>query len=279
MLQARRIGAVPLENYELAAEIAWIDSLPVDDTYDAFTFGQWSSHVLANGSGCDDDTVFRPHGEGLQLTSLGRQCPRVFALICDHFVTTRLRWVRVFKQRNGVLAPHIDFLEFKSSGTRAQVPLRTSREALHSENDQVYHMRRGEVWVIHTANPHSARTGCGPARLSLCLDFDAGLEDVFGPRHVDRGMHEQVLLVRRPPLEDQVAHLLETGDGMTLGNMRARFREFASVHFDRQANAADAFKWFIQAADRSPDPSVAAKARAFKAYCLERRGYRENFAW
>ena len=79
-------------------------------------------------------------------------------------------------------------------------------------------------------------------------------------------MHEQILLIRRPPVsEEELASLVETGRSMTLQNMRARFRDFVSLHFDRHADAADAFTWFIQAADRSPEPNVAAKARAFRS--------------
>ncbi|MGN5376743.1 putative nonproteinogenic amino acid hydroxylase [Streptomyces lasalocidi] len=171
MLKSERLAVLPIDSYDLESELSVVDSHEYDGKYDAFTFGSWSSHVLANGSGADSDTTFRPHEGGPALTELGKQLPNIMSMVTEHFPLDRLQWVRIFSLRDGIIAPHVDFLEWAKPGLRVQVPLRTSDEALHSENDIVYGIRRGEVWKIHSTDPHSARSTSKAARLSLCLDF------------------------------------------------------------------------------------------------------------
>jgi len=278
MLKSQRLAVLSLEGYDLDSEIAIVNSRAAGEEYDAFTFGSWSVHVLANGSGNDKDTAFKPYAGRLVLTEFGRQLPGIMSLVTDHFDIEQIKWVRIFSLCDGLLAPHVDFLEFDEVGTRLQVPLRTTEESLHSENDIVYHLRRGEVWKIHTTQPHSARSATGPSRLSLCLDF-AGTGSEIKIKH-DIPATEDIYIASRPPLADaDLADLVSSGAEMNADNMRACFRRFASVHFVRQAHASAAFDWFIEASQRSGDERLARKARAFRTFCIEKRGYREEFSW
>ncbi|WP_062215841.1 putative nonproteinogenic amino acid hydroxylase [Streptomyces sp. NBRC 109706] len=278
MLKSKRLATIPLP--DLTDECAILDTQQTSGEYDAFTFGSWSSHILANGSGSTDDTAFRPHDNALVPTDLGRRLPNIMRIVTDHFATERLQWVRVFALQDGILAPHVDFLEFDRPGVRLQVPLRTTTEALHSENDLVYHLRRGEVWQIHTTVPHSARSGPGPGRLSLCLDF-AG--DGFHPAEVIRDTaptEKEIHLVdRQPPSEAELEELVARGASMTPENMRGAFRAFAALHFERAAGATDTFDWFLRAAERSGSRQLIDKAVAFRRYCIEKRAYKEGFSW
>ena len=278
MLKSRRLTTVPIP--DLAREFAVLDAQKDHGEYDSFTLGSWSSHVLANSSGSAGDTAFRPHSGTLQPTELGEQLPGIMALVDQHFHTERLQWIRVFALRDGILAPHVDFLEFDEPGTRLQVPLRTTTEALHSENDTVYHLRKGEVWQIHTTEPHSARSGAGPARLSLCLDFagnDLALDDIVREATPPT---QEIHLVDRPPLPDEeLEKILDIGSELTVANMHGKFRAFAAAHFTHAIPAAGTFDLFSRAAARSSDPNVKVKADAFRVFCIEKRGYREIFSW
>ncbi|CAL9575143.1 L-proline cis-4-hydroxylase [Streptomyces sp. enrichment culture] len=278
MLKSKRLATLPIP--DLTAEFAVLDSQQASGEYDAFTFGSWSSHVLANGSGSAKDTAFRPHDESITPTELGGRLPGIMRLVTDHFATENLQWVRVFALQDGILAPHVDFLEFDEPGVRLQVPLRTTTEALHSEDDLVYHLRRGEVWQIHTTVPHSARSGSGPGRLSLCLDFSG---TGFAPEDVIRDAvptEQDIHIVdRQPPSAEELEKLLSCGDGMTPSTLRSAFRPFAAMHFERRASARDTFDWYVRAAERSGDPRLAEKAAAFRTYCIEQRAYKEVFDW
>jgi putative nonproteinogenic amino acid hydroxylase len=279
LLKSERLAVLPIDSYDLGPELSILDRHEYGGEYDTFTFGSWSSHVLANGSGADSDVAFRPHEGSLSLTELGKQLPNIMSLVTEHFPLDRLQWVRVFALRDGIIAPHVDFLEWAKPGTRLQIPLRTSEESLHSENDIVYHIRRGEVWKIHSTDPHSARSTSGTARLSLCLDF-ADAEVPIAIRG-DIPATEPIRVVERPePTEAELEELIAAGGaGLTPEAMRSRFRPFAELHFERHAHATAALDWYVEAARRTGDEDIVAKAQAFRTYCIEKRGDGEAFDW
>lgn len=278
LLKSQRLAVLPIDSYSLDSELSLLDRQEYGGEYDAFTFGSWSAHVLANGSGADSDTAFRPHGDRMALTELGKSLPGIMSLVTEHFPLDRLQWVRVFSLHDGVFAPHVDFLEFAEPGTRLQIPLRTSEESLHSENDVVYHLRRGEVWKIHATAPHSARSSAETARLSLCLDFSDAEEPIA--IRGDIPATEPIRIIERPDLtEAELEELLGSGENLTPATMRSNFRRFAAVHFDRRTHATSAFDWYEEAVRRAGDADMVAKAQAFRTYCIEKRGYGETFNW
>ncbi|MCP3803367.1 putative nonproteinogenic amino acid hydroxylase [Allokutzneria sp. A3M-2-11 16] len=280
MLKSTRLGAVPVDDYDLAPDLAVIDSVEPEPMYDEFTYGAWSSLVLANGSGSGSDNEFRPHDGGLRPTELGARLPAVMRLVTDHFDTDRLQWARIFVLSDGILAPHVDFLEFDEPGTRVQVPLRTTEESLHSEDGTVYHLRRGEVWSIHTTSPHSARSLTGPARLSLCLDFGGSGHDVCAPGVVLAQPEQPVRIFDLPPLpEAERARLLGLSSVMRADTLRDVFQSFAAAHFVSDLSAAGSYDLFIEAAELTGDPELAEKARAYKTYCIEKRAFGQRFEW
>lgn len=273
MLKSQRLAVLPIDSYDLNSELSVVDRHEYGGEWDAFTFGGWSSHVLANASGVDSDTAFRPHDGTLTLTELGRQLPNIMSLVAEHFPLDRLQWVRIFSLRDGIIATHVDFLEFAEAGTRLQIPLRTTTESLHSENDIVYHLRRGEVWKIHSTDPHAARSTADIARLALCLDF-ADAEEPIAIRN-DIPATEPICIIDRPePTDAELEQLIGTP-----ATGRSDFRRFAEFHFERHAHAAAAFDWYVEAARRTGDASMVAKAEAFRTYCIQKRAYGEVFDW
>ncbi|MCM2390472.1 putative nonproteinogenic amino acid hydroxylase [Streptomyces albipurpureus] len=278
MLKSQRLAVLPIDSYQLDSELSIVDHHEYKGEYDALTFGAWSCHVLANGSGTDSDITFRPHGDRLTVTELGRQLPNTMSLVTDHFSLDRLQWVRIFSLRDGGMAPHVDFLEFEEPGTRLQVPLRTSEESVHSENDIVYHARRGEVWKIHTTDPHSVGSTSGTARLSLCLDFSDAEEPVA--IRGDVPMTDPVRIMERPePTEVELEELLDSCRQLTPATMRSGFRRFAEFHFKRHVHAREMFDWYVEAARRAGDDEMVKKAQAYRTYCIEKRSQGETFEW
>ncbi|WP_328675191.1 putative nonproteinogenic amino acid hydroxylase [Streptomyces sp. NBC_00343] len=278
LLKSQRLAVLPIDLLDLDSELSIVDSHEYGGEYDALTFGSWSCHVLANGSGADSDIAFRPHDGRLTLTELGKQLPGIMSLVNENFSLDRLQWVRIFSLRDGIMAPHVDFLEWSKPGTRLQIPLRTSEESLHSENDVVYHLRRGEVWKIHTTVPHSARSSSETARLSLCLDFSDAEEPVAIRNDIPAT--EPIRIMERPEATDaELEELAGSGRTLTPATMRSDFRRFAALHFERRTHAVEAFDWYEEAARRSGDAEVLAKAQAFRRYCVDSRADGETFDW
>ncbi|WP_193477347.1 putative nonproteinogenic amino acid hydroxylase [Streptomyces violaceus] len=278
LLKSQRLAVLPVDSYDLESELSVVDRHEYKGEYDALTFGAWSCHVLANGSGTESDIAFRPHGDHLTPTELGRKLPGIMSLVTDHFSLDRLQWVRIFSLRDGIMAPHVDFLEFTEPGTRLQIPLRTTEESLHSENDIVYHLRRGEVWKIHTTDPHSAGSSARTARLTLCLDFSDAEEPVA--IQGDIPATEPIRIIERPePTEAELEELLDSCRNLTAATMRSVFRRFVELHFKRRAHAATVFDWYVEAARRSGDDDMITKAQAYRTYCIEKRSQAETFDW
>jgi putative nonproteinogenic amino acid hydroxylase len=279
-LRSRRLGAVEVERPGMAADLAAIDALPKRSSYSEYSFGGWHSHVLANPTGDEHDDEFRPHDGAALPTSLGRRLGTIMELVEDTFVPDALRWVRVFTLTDGLLLPHVDFIEFDGHSTRLQVPLRTTPGALHSEGEWVVHLRAGEVWWLEARVPHAACSPGGSARIALSLDF------AVAPEHIARCLRRpaelagEPELIERPPLGDEeLEALLALAATFDAASVRELLRTYALVHFRRRVHAAACYDWLVEAARRAGAAALAERAAAFRTYCLHKRDYGERFRW
>jgi putative nonproteinogenic amino acid hydroxylase len=134
------------------------------------------------------------------------------------------------------------------------------------------------VWKIHSTDPHSARSTAKAARLSVCLDFSDAQEPI--EIRGDIPATEPIRIMERPePTEAELEELLGSGADLTPATMRSGFRRFAELHFERRAHATAAFDWYVEAARRTGDEDMVAKAQSFRTYCIEKRGDGEAFVW
>jgi hypothetical protein len=181
---------------------------------------------------------------------------------------------------DGLLIPHVDFIELDKSTTRLQLPLRTTPSCLHSEGETVIHMRAGEVWFLDATMVHAAYSPPGPARIALCLDFDIPREHITTCLRQPSELVQPPMLITRPPLEqEQLESLIDLGSILDLSTVREILRLFGLVHFHRQVNAAACFDWLIAAAKRSSDALIVQRAQEYQMYCLHKRTYGKHFTW
>ena len=183
-MESRILGKIELDEAALRHDVDRILASPADTTYAGYCFGTWNVYLLWNASGdINDATLHEFDGPG-RFTSLGVQLPYI---VLDHrtasSATERMKWARAFLLRNGNLVPHRDYLEFKKPLKRVHLALFTHESSLHSEDDEVFQMRDGEVWYLAAEKVHSAATLTDFARIVICMEFDldAGqdLEAVF----------------------------------------------------------------------------------------------------
>jgi putative nonproteinogenic amino acid hydroxylase len=279
-VRSRRLAAVDVDRPEIAADLAVIDALPARSTYSEYSFGSWHSHVLANPSGDELDDDFRPHGPAAQATSLGRRLGAIMALVDETFVPDALQWVRIFTLSDGLLVPHVDFLEFDTQCTRLQLPLRTTPAALHSEAESVLHLRAGELWWLEARVPHAACSPAGPSRIALSLDFTVPPERIAECLRAPAEPAGEPQLVERPPLlATELEALLGLAATLDRTSVREVLRLYALVHFRRTAHAAACYDWLIAAARRAGAGGLAERAVAFRSFCLHTRAYGERFHW
>lgn len=261
-------------------ELSSLTRVPTKPVYSEFTCGDWRSYVLANGTGDEHDSIFREYSGARKWTALAAAMPALRAWIEREFDGARLRWVRVFGMRDAALVTHRDALENVDPAVRILVALRTNPECLHSEEDEVFHMRRGEVWYLNQTAIHAACNLSSMDRLTLCLDFAGAADPATQLTSPDRGAALEPETIARQPLQAaELEALLGLGPMLDRRNVVDVIRWVAKIHFYRQGHAADWFSWLLDAATRSPDSLLYDKVLSFRRYCIEARTVGEHFHW
>lgn len=201
-------------------------------------------------------------------------------LVRETFDFDAIGWVRIFTLTDGLLIPHVDFIEFEEPCTRLQLPLRTSPGALHSENETVWHLREGELWWLDAAVPHAACAPPGVPRIALSIDFAMAPGEVGACIRLTGRPRVEPMLVERPELDqDELEALIGLGPIIDRASIRDVLRLLGMVHFRRQAHAAACLDWIVEAVERSRVETLVERAEAFRTYCLHTRSYSEQFVW
>jgi len=281
-MESRIIGKIELDGEAVRRDVEGILASPADQTYAGYAFGTWNVYLLWNASGdISDGTLHEFEGPG-RFTSLGLQAPYITSVIERHFRTERMKWVRALLLKNGSLVPHRDYLEFKKPLTRVHLALFTHESAMHSEGDEVFQMRDGEVWYLAAERVHSAATLTDFARIVICMEFDLEdgerLEEVFR-NPPPRSTNFAPKIVERSPLTAQELEAIHSlGYIISERNFSDILRLLSKVHFYKRANASELFQWLTEIAQRSGNSRVIERTAALKKNCIESRELNEHIS-
>ena len=268
---ARILGFIDVNQFISPAELKTAFNLKYYNPYSAFVFGTWANCILWNGTGAADDYDLRTYeGTGQPAEHLAR-LPGIFSLVRSCFKTDRLKWLRLFRQDGGVVLPHVDFGGMGEGFERIHVPLVTPPGALHSEEDEVYHMRTGEIWRVEARRVHSVSNLSGQARLSLCADFAPGVppESLIHQSVRDAATQLQPEVIPRPAFSSDDRRAL---DSLTVllneGCWQEVLVRLISVHFEKNVASSAIFEWFEDLAAQSHDPQVIERASDIRKLAL-----------
>jgi hypothetical protein len=270
---ARIVGFVDVDKFVTPAESEALLRLEYFENYSAFVFGGWRNCVLFNGSGAAADCDLHEYeGDGRPTANLVR-VPGVRALVEACFIPKRLKWVRLFLQDKGVLLPHTDFAGMRDGFLRLHIPLRTSARALHSEEDEVYHMDVGEIWQLEALRVHSAGNFSSVPRVSLCADFEPGVPvvSVVTDEARNAAAARQPQMIERPPLTEEDRHLFD--DLVPLlrkGETGKVLERLIGLHFSREVPASAVFGWLDDLAASIGEPAIMQRARDTRKLALGR---------
>ena len=284
-MKSRILGTVNLDDDLLEDDLEKILQFgDVKEEYSEYRFGLWKNYVLWNGTGSQKDTLFMGPQGGALRTEMGAQLPYINSLIESFFLADRLKMVRANVLCDAIILPHRDYVEFKSESdklARIHIPLKTNDNALHSEGENVFHMRKGEVWYLDVANVHSACNFSDEPRVSLVLDFGldgAPLESVF-KEPLEGGEGVAPMIVRREPVSDEfLDSIFSLKHVVDPTNYRDLVRFLSRFHFYKDVSAVSLFDWVIKICEGANDEALVEKSKKFKNYMVEDRELKERFA-
>lgn len=269
-MQSRIIGRVALDEALLAKDMQVINTLEFNKSYSEYAIGDWRNCVLWNESGDHTDTIFNDYTGLPKPTALGKKTEYLSSLIEETFNLEYLRWARIFAVKDGMLRPHRDYLEFEDQEfSRCHIPIQTDESCLHTERNQVFHMRKGEVWYLDASQPHSACSFSGIDRMTINLDFfsDVPFEKLFkDDSYVDDA---QPHMVERPAMTPEYYEsLMNLSQSLHPYTYNDIIILLSKVHYIRDADPGDMYDWLIEICKRSNQDDLVTKAREMKKYFL-----------
>ena len=143
-MKSRIIGKLDLDAAQTERDVARILASPATSPSSGYSseYGTFLCFGMLRGA-LADSTIREFTGSG-RLTDLGLQTSYIASVIETNFRTDRLKWVRAFllKRGNIVARRGLPSEFFKKPLARIHLALFTDDSSLHSEDDEVFRMRR-----------------------------------------------------------------------------------------------------------------------------------------
>lgn len=279
------VGTVKLDDALLEREIAKIlQAGHVKEEYSEYRFGSWQNYILWNGTGRQADSLFRGVQGGALRTELGAQFEYLNSVIEENFFTGKIKMVRANLLQDALLIPHRDYVEFKKDSdrlARLHIPLQTNPQALHSENGHVFHMRKGEIWILRVDQVHSA---CNPSEvprisivIDVCLD-GTPLESVL--RNPLNGESQvKPMLIKRDQIDDDFLQSVWSLERViSEANYKDIVMFLSRIHFYKDVDSTCFFDWLIEISRGSGNRALLEKSIRYKNYLIAGRELEERFA-
>jgi L-proline 3-hydroxylase, C-terminal/Aspartyl/Asparaginyl beta-hydroxylase len=284
-MNSRIIGKIKLDGDLLRQDIEKILRFEeVKEEYSEYRFGTWKNYVLWNGSGDQQDSLFRGVQGGAIQTPLGNRLEYISSIVEDNFRTDKLKMVRANLLQDAVLIPHRDYVEFKSDSrrlARLHVPIHTNQHSLHSENENVFHMRQGEVWYLDVSNIHSACNMSEQPRISLVLDFCLNgqpLETAF-KRPERHQPHLEPMMIEREPVDEEFLKAITSMKHLV---NRVNYKDIvlflSRIHFYKDVSLSAFFDWLIGICEGVEDEFLLEKSINFREYLINNRELAQRFS-
>jgi hypothetical protein len=263
-MSSHLIGTTTICIDEAAEEAARTSPSNYSTAYSEYAVGDWKTLTLWNEPNRDGDDV-REHDYPAAPTPAGKALPAINELVRQLCSTELLRSVRIFSAENyAIIIPHRDYLEHPNGFFRIHLPLVTNSDARNSENEHVYHMRRGELWFLDGREIHSGGTLGTERRLHLVFDFESAhqvqsLIDLSALKLPDEPAN---IVPRRPFTTDQLDIIHRLGHVLTNANWGTALAFLARLHLEYEASAGDLYDWLDIIAQRSRNQELVQRSVA-----------------
>lgn len=281
------LGKIDIDHEKLKKDLKIHDSFPkIEEEYDEFGTGFWQNCSLWNATDDKNDTMYRDYDHAIQQTEYGQKLAYVDELIKENFTFDNLKMVRTRNLVDGMVIPHKDFVELtkeKSQYFRVFVPLEDNELAFHSDEENVFKMRKGEVWFLDAAIIHAAVNFSSDSRIFLCLDYaflgEFSPEDIFVKKDTYNPNVSPYIVPRQDVPENFEADLIRS-----LSNVISRYNFkdivflLSKIHFYKNVPITSCYDVLVKIAEASGDDAIYEKAISLRKYLIEKRDLKERFS-
>jgi hypothetical protein len=255
------------------------------DPYTEFVFGHLHMHVLWNNTGRSRDNLFCESGAIARPTELGIQLPYLNSILEKYFKTEKIIMVRANLLFNCLLVPHRDYTEIESGYSRmarVHLPIHTNVTCLNSEETEVFHMRKGEIWWLNVGDAHAAYCPTDFPRISIMIDFyceNENFESLFKDPSTLRADIEPHF-ADRPPMDDAFYQsILGLGQMIEKSNFTDVIEMLSKIHFYRNVPIRAFYDWLDEICVRSGDALLIEKSKKLRTYFSIHREINERFSY
>lgn len=281
------LGKIDFDNDKIKKDLEIHDTFPKNaEEYDEFGTGFWQNCSLWNATDDKNDTMYRDYNDPIQQTEYGQKLTYVDELIKKYFTFANLKMIRTRNLIDGMVIPHKDFVELnkpKQQYFRVFIPLEDNEFAFHSDEENVFRMRKGEIWFLDAAIIHAAVNFSNNSRIFLCLDYvfpgEYSPEDIF----VNKSNYN-------PDLSPFIVGRQDVANGFEKDLIRSlskvisqhTFKDIvfllSKIHFYKKVSITSCYDLLVEIAEASEDELVIEKAKSLRKYLIEKRELGERFS-
>lgn len=245
-MNSRIIGKIKLNLEALKRDVIVLEKSQFSNAYKEFAYGDWKTSIIWNQDGIDSNGLIHDYRGYAKPTVFANSLKSINEIIENNFNVSKLKFARIFSvSNNGLVVPHVDYLELKQNFVRVHIPLQTSLSCLSSEKDNVFHMRLGEIWYLDASNIHSAACFSNINRLHLVLDFEY-MEHVECVLRQDINPCKEILphIIYRDDLNSQeLMGILSLSEVVSEDNFRDIVSILSKIHFRKNVCSSKMFEW------------------------------------
>ncbi|QYY43560.1 aspartyl/asparaginyl beta-hydroxylase domain-containing protein [Aneurinibacillus thermoaerophilus] len=280
-------GKIELDDTQLQKDLEIVKGFPrISEEYDEFGTGVWINNSLWNASQDATDTMYRDFDYPAKQTEYGRQLPYISKLVTENFNLEYLKMVRTRNLIDGMVIPHKDFVELnkpKNQYFRVFVPLEDNQHAFHSDEDNVFQMKKGEIWFLDAAIDHAAVNFSTESRIFLCLDFafpgDFHPSEIFTNKALYNELIKPTIAKREQLKPEAVEHMIQSlSQIIDKYNFKDVLFMLSKIHFYKDVPVSAAYDWLEEITRRSGKEELLDKTQKLRKYMIEKRDLGERFS-
>ncbi|WP_254621749.1 aspartyl/asparaginyl beta-hydroxylase domain-containing protein [Staphylococcus ureilyticus] len=244
-------------------------------------------YFMGGASEDEKDTQYRDYNHEIKQTSYGKQLPYISNFIQENFNIKNLKMVRTRNLVDALIMPHRDFVDLNKEMEkyfRVFIPLETNELAFHSDEDNVFCMKKGGIWFLDAGIIHAAANFSNKNRLFLCLDFV--FDEPYTPKDIftNKNLYDENInpyIVEREEVDSNYGEEIIRNLSNVIHHYTFKEIVFllSKLHFYKKIPIDICYRWLLEISKRTNDKEMIKKAKQVNEYLIEKRELGEHFSF